>query len=72
MQSTEGLGEDEYRSEGTLMNKYALCQSHRWCHHSETAVPITVTHDVRQLKHIKKQLLQENHVAVWTVQRGTM
>ncbi len=45
-QSAKGLAKVEYRSEGVVIYKYTLSQSHHWSHHSETAVPITVTHEI--------------------------
>ncbi len=43
--SAKGLSDVEYRSEGVVINKYTLSQSHHWSHSSETAEPITVKHD---------------------------
>lgn len=43
-QSTRGLGEGEYRWE-SVVNKYALCQSHQWPHPGNQVVVWMVQND---------------------------
>lgn len=58
LESTKGMGEVEYRLEAVVLNKYAQIQSNHWYPRSETALPITVTHDNNRSTNGKK-LLQE-------------
>lgn len=45
VQSAKGLSEVEYKSEGVVINRYILSQSHHWSHGSKTSVLITGEHD---------------------------
>lgn len=52
------LVEGEYKSEGVLINRHTVSQSHHWTRCSETAVPITGKHDNNRSAN-GKDLLQE-------------
>ncbi len=65
----KGPAEAEYGSEGVVINKYTLSQSHHWSRSPETAVPITVRHDNSDSTN-EETTSPRNHV-VWSVQNST-
>lgn len=44
-QSAKGRGESQYSSEGVVINKYTVRQSHHWSHLSNGCDTHAVTHD---------------------------